>query len=231
MRRRLGDGADFGGALHEGAGDLSGIEKTGAVCGFDDREQHAVGDAGDEVADVFGAGERREGRLVGGRGHFSRLIVALPSGARGAEVVDEGVAAGGDGRIDAGGASAAGLASGKNDLFVHCGFPFGQDLSFIYKCELFFEIMCKIDQRFWRIESASYKLFFKLPIDKHLRCGQLRVQRAAPRSIRLWLRHPLAAREWANWLWLKNYTHHVLDEAGRLFLPGPILRRVTAPVP
>ena len=57
--RRSGLGAD--GAV----GDLGGVEEPCAHRAFDGLDEHAVGDAGDEVADVFGAGERRHGGAEG----------------------------------------------------------------------------------------------------------------------------------------------------------------------
>jgi len=57
--RRRGLGAD------SGVGDLGGVEETGAVRASDSFDEHTVGDAGDEVADVFRAGKGRHGGAEG----------------------------------------------------------------------------------------------------------------------------------------------------------------------
>ena len=41
--------------------DLGGVEESGSIRARDCFEEHAIGDAGDEVADVFVPGERRQG--------------------------------------------------------------------------------------------------------------------------------------------------------------------------
>ena len=57
--RRRGLGAD------SGVGDLGGVEETGPVRASDGTDEHIVGDASDEVADVFRAGEQRHGGAEG----------------------------------------------------------------------------------------------------------------------------------------------------------------------
>jgi hypothetical protein len=45
---------------------LGGVEEPGAVRAVDCVEGHGVGDAGDKIADVSGAGERGHGIAIGG---------------------------------------------------------------------------------------------------------------------------------------------------------------------
>ena len=51
-------------------GYLGGVEQTSGIGTRDGAGKHSVGDAGDEVADAVGSGERRNGQGVGqlGRG-------------------------------------------------------------------------------------------------------------------------------------------------------------------
>ena len=51
---------------------LGGVEETGSVGAPDGVDEHGVGDAGDEIADVFVAGERGHGLTVGPVGVGSR---------------------------------------------------------------------------------------------------------------------------------------------------------------
>ena len=51
---------------------LSSVEEPGSFGAGNDFERHAVGDAGDEVADAIGSGERRNGQGVGQLGCFAR---------------------------------------------------------------------------------------------------------------------------------------------------------------
>ena len=63
-----GEGSLFGlcGRVLEGsASDLGCVEEPCAVRIADRADEHSVGDAGDEVADVIGAGERGHGPAIG----------------------------------------------------------------------------------------------------------------------------------------------------------------------
>jgi hypothetical protein len=53
---------------HGCAGDLGGVEEPGAVFVFGGSQEHAVGGAGDEVADVLETQERGHGQAVGSAG-------------------------------------------------------------------------------------------------------------------------------------------------------------------
>ena len=55
---------------HDGIGDLDGVEELGAFRGTDDPEEHAEGDAGDEVVKIFFSRERRHGEPEGYAGPF-----------------------------------------------------------------------------------------------------------------------------------------------------------------
>ena len=52
-------------AVGSGHGDLSGIQQPRTIRAKDCTDEHAVGDACDEVLDVLPSGERREGLLKG----------------------------------------------------------------------------------------------------------------------------------------------------------------------
>ncbi len=105
------EGGDLGldGLVHEGAGDLGGVEEARAVAAVDDFEGHAVADAGDEFADVFYSAEGRESGKVGGYGGFFGFVPAFVrmvvsrGGEDGAEGGDEGGAAAGDEGVGGGG--------------------------------------------------------------------------------------------------------------------------------
>ena len=55
---------------HDGVGDLDGVEELGAFSGTDDPEEHAEGDAGDEVVEIVFSRERRHGEPEGDAGPF-----------------------------------------------------------------------------------------------------------------------------------------------------------------
>ena len=66
MPTSLGAGSGWGGfAADRGERNLGGVEELGAVLSFDCSDQHAVGDAGDEIADVILSGERRHDAAIG----------------------------------------------------------------------------------------------------------------------------------------------------------------------
>jgi len=48
-----------------GHGDLSGIQQPRFILAQECTDEHAVGDTGDEVLDIFRSGERRQGLLKG----------------------------------------------------------------------------------------------------------------------------------------------------------------------
>ena len=54
----------FGAPWNHTLSDLRGIENPGSDCSVDGTDQHAVGSAGDEVADVVRPNERRHGLAV-----------------------------------------------------------------------------------------------------------------------------------------------------------------------
>jgi hypothetical protein len=58
-------------------GDLGGVEETSTIRAFGGLDEHAVGDAGDEVADVFQAGERRHGGAEGLLSFFGCRVIAF----------------------------------------------------------------------------------------------------------------------------------------------------------
>lgn len=89
--------------LGGGIGDLGGVEEAGGVGSGDGIEEDAVGDAGDEVADVFyvgegghGAAEGLFGLVLGGIAAGAAVFGGSPGEFVGATaVVDGGVAGGG----------------------------------------------------------------------------------------------------------------------------------------
>ncbi len=72
--------ASFG---HSAEGALGGIEKAGSFIGGDDADEHGVGDAGDEVADVLLGVQRRHGAAVGFDAFGLGGILMFSAGNRG----------------------------------------------------------------------------------------------------------------------------------------------------
>ena len=58
-------------------GDLGGVEESGSDGAGDGFDQHAVGYAGDEVADVLVTGERGHGLAVSVFGFLGGIVVVL----------------------------------------------------------------------------------------------------------------------------------------------------------
>src|SRR6185437_3888495 len=67
------------GLIAEGSGgDVGGIEELGAVFVGDEKKEHAVGDAGDEVTYIMRLAETRHGLPVG---HFGAVVGFVVAGA------------------------------------------------------------------------------------------------------------------------------------------------------
>ena len=86
-----------------GERDLCGIEKPGALSAIEGAEENALGDAGDEVADVVVADERGHGFSKGGGGALGGSGFGLIDGDVDLEGAVECVAAAGDGVVGVGG--------------------------------------------------------------------------------------------------------------------------------
>jgi hypothetical protein len=76
------DCGGFGGGFAHGRdGTLGGVEEAGSFSGIDDPDEHGVGDAGNEVADVLVAIERGHGPAVG-FGSFGFVRLAFGNGGQ-----------------------------------------------------------------------------------------------------------------------------------------------------
>ncbi len=105
-------------------GDLGGVEKPGAVRAADGADEHAMGGAGDKVADVAGAGKRGHGFAVGlfGFDGGNRLTLA----SRGLlESERPSFTTAGNGEVFSGGVEVTRGSGNKFDGFGHADFSLG----------------------------------------------------------------------------------------------------------
>ena len=79
--------------------DLRGVKKLGAVLAEDDVHEHAVGSAGDEIADALVVGERRHGAAVSLVSVVGGVDLVFSSGDLGFVAVLPGAPAAGDGGV------------------------------------------------------------------------------------------------------------------------------------
>lgn len=109
-------------AAERGERDLGGVEELGAAGAVDCADEHAVGGAGDEVADVFIPAERGHGvavemgGLAGGGGSVPAFgQFPLEDGVPGGEAAGDGGVCG-DGDVVDSGIAVSPLAGGRGAL-------------------------------------------------------------------------------------------------------------------
>ena len=104
-RGRIGSARE---RFEDGVRDLGGVEETRGVLGFDGADESALGDAGDEVADIVIPDERGHGVVPGFSGIGGALELAFAGFVAGAEDAGIGMEAGGYGGVGVGGAGGVG---------------------------------------------------------------------------------------------------------------------------